>query len=92
VAEEFDLDYTEIGTLSFAFIVLTGVLQPVMGNMADRLGRRHWILVFGFVVGAAGFLAMATATTFWLVVVMSLLCGLGGATCHPQASSLIVSA
>jgi FSR family fosmidomycin resistance protein-like MFS transporter len=55
VAEEFDLDYTELGILLFAFILLPGVLQPVMGHMADRLGRRRWMLVFGFVVGALGF-------------------------------------
>ncbi len=92
VAEEFDLDYTELGILSFAFILLTGVLQPVLGNMADRHGRRRWVLVFGFASGAAGFLAMAAAPTFWFIVMVSLLCGLGAATYHPQATAFIVAA
>ena len=92
LAEEFDLDYTELGILSFAFVLLTGVLQPVLGNAADRSGRRRWMLVFGFSIGAVGFLAMAAAPTFWLVVVVSLLCGLGGATYHPQATAYITSA
>lgn len=92
VAEEFDLDYTELGILSFAFIVLTGFLQPVIGNLADRHGRRRRVLVFGFGVGAVGFLAMAVAPTFWFIVAVSLLCGLGGATYHPQASAVIVTA
>ena len=92
VAEEFDLDYTELGILSFAFIILTGVLQPVLGSFADRFGRRRWLLVFGFVVGAVGFLAMAAAPTFWFIVAVSLLGGLGGATYHPQASAFILSA
>lgn len=92
VAEEFDLDYAELGVLSFAFIVLTGVLQPVLGNTADRLGRRRWMLVFGFSIGAIGFVAMALAPSFWFIVAVSLLCGLGGATYHPQATAFIVAA
>jgi MFS family permease len=35
---------------------------------------------------------MAVATTFWFIVAVSLLSGLGGATYHAQASALIVSA
>ncbi|MDH3425837.1 MAG: MFS transporter [Acidimicrobiia bacterium] len=92
LAEEFDLDYSELGILSFAFMLLTGVLQPVLGNVADRSGRRRWMLVFGFAIGAVGFLAMAVAPTFWFIVVVSLLAGLGGATYHPQATAFIVAA
>ncbi len=91
IAVEFDLDYTELGILSFAFSVLIGVLQPVLGSSADRYGRRRWMLTFGFMVGAAGFLAMAAAPTFWFIVAVSLLAGLGGATYHPQATAFIVS-
>ena len=92
VAEEFDLNYTELGILSFAFVVLTGALQPMLGSTADRLGRRRWILVFGFIAGAVGFVAMAVAPNFWFIVAVSLLVGLGGATYHPQATAFIVSA
>jgi len=92
VASEFDLDYTELGILSFAFTLLTGVLQPTLGNIADRSGRRRWMLVRGFRVAAVGFLAMAVAPTFWFIVAVSLLCGLGAATYHPQATAFIVSA
>ena len=92
VADEFDLDYTELGILSFAFVLLTGVLQPVLGNTADRYGRRRWMMIFGFVVGAIGFLAMAAAPSFWFIVAVSLVAGLGGATYHPQANAYIVGA
>ncbi len=92
VAEEFSLDYAEIGILAFAFTLLTGVLQPTLGNFADRTGRRRWMLVFGFGVAAVGFLAMAAAPSFWFIVVVSTLVGLGGATYHPQATAFIVAA
>jgi FSR family fosmidomycin resistance protein-like MFS transporter len=92
VADEFDLDYTELGVLSFAFIVLTGILQPVLGSVADRYGRRRWILTFGFLIASVGFIAMAVAPTFLFIVIVSLLVGLGGATYHPQATAFIVQA
>lgn len=92
VADEFGLDYSELGILSFAFAIATGVLQPVLGNIADRRGKRLWMLVFGFVIGAVGFAAMALAPSFWFIVVVSSLCGLGGATYHPQAAAFIVAA
>ena len=92
IADEFDLEYTELGILSLSFTLLTGVLQPVFGNSADRLGRRRWMLVFGFAAGAVGFLAMAASPSFWFIVVASLLCGLGGATYHPQANAFVISA
>ncbi len=92
LADEFGLSYTDLGVLSFAFTLLTGVLSPVVGGEADRRGRRRWILVFGFLIGALGFLGMAASPSFWLIVVLSLFCGLGGATYHPQATAFIVSA
>lgn len=92
VAEEFDLDYAELGILSFAFVLLTGVMQPVLGSFADRNGKRRFITVFGFAVAAVGFLAMAIAPSFWFIVLVSLLCGLGAASYHPQATAFIVAA
>lgn len=92
LAEDFDLDYAELGVLSFAFTLLTGVLQPVLGNFADRAGRRRAIVVFGFLAAACGFVAMAAAPTFWFIVAVSMLCGLGASTYHPQATSFIVHA
>ena len=92
LADEFDLSYTDLGVLSFAFTLLTGVLSPLVGGEADRRGRRRWILVFGFLIGAVGFLGMAASPSFWLIVAVSLFCGLGGATYHPQATAFIVSA
>jgi MFS family permease len=92
LAEDFGLEYTELGILAGAFGLLTGVLQPVMGHRADQRGQRRFILTLGFAMAAIGFLAMASAPSFWIIVGVSLLCGLGGATYHPQATAYIVQA
>ena len=92
IAAEWDLDYTELGLLSFSFTLFTGVLQPFIGHIADKQGKRKLILSFGFFVGASGFLLMAVAPSFWFITVVSLLCGLGAAAYHPQATAFVVGA
>ena len=92
LAREWDLDYAELGLLSFAFSLFTGVLQPLIGHIADKQGKRKVVLSFGFFVGGTGFLLMAIAPSFWFITVISLLCGLGAATYHPQATAFIVNA
>ena len=39
LAAEWDLDYTELGLLSFSFTLFTGVLQPFIGHIADKQGN-----------------------------------------------------
>ena len=92
LAREWDLDYTELGLLSFAFTLFTGVLQPLIGHVADKQGKRKLILSFGFFIGGSGFLLMAIAPSFWFITVVSLLCGLGAAAYHPQATAFVVNA
>ena len=92
LAREWDLDYTELGLLSFAFTLFTGVLQPLIGHAADKQGKRKLILSFGFFIGGSGFLLMAVAPSFWFITVVSFLCGLGAAAYHPQATAFVVSA
>ena len=91
LSDEFNLDYGELGILSLTFTLLSGVLQPIFGHRADRYGQRRLIVSVGFLAGAVGFVAMAAAPSFWFLIAVSLLCGLGGASYHPQATAFIVS-
>ena len=90
IEEEFNLSYLRLGVLTFAFTIMTGLVQPFIGNYADRNGRRLAVLVFGFVSTGVGFALMGAAPIYLLVVLSSLLCGLGGSTYHPQATAFLV--
>lgn len=90
IEEDFGLSYFELGLLSLSFVLLSGLVQPFAGGFADRNGRRRATLVFGFLSTAAGFVAIGASPVFPLVVVSSLLCGLGGSTYHPQATAFLV--
>lgn len=90
IEEEFGLSYFELGLLSLTFSILSGLVQPFIGNFADREGKRRWALVFGFLSTALGFVLIGLSPIFALVVLSSLLCGLGGSTYHPQATAFLV--
>jgi len=92
LADEFGLDYTELGILSLTATLLSGVLQPSMGHYADRYGSRRFVVSMGFALGGIGFLAMALAPTFYIIVIVSLFVGLGAGTYHPQATAFLVQA
>lgn len=92
MSDEFGLNYLQLGILSLSFTVLSGVLQVFAGHYADRHGRRRRALVFGFLVTAIGFVGMGLSPTFTILVLASLLCGLGASTYHPQATAVLVRA
>lgn len=92
ITDEFGLSYLELGILSLAFTILSGLLQVFAGHYADRYGRRRRALVFGFAVTAVGFVGMGLSPTYGILVAASLLCGLGASTYHPQATATLVQA
>ena len=92
MTDQFDLSYLQLGILSLSFTILSGVLQVFAGHHADRYGRRRRALVFGFAVTAVGFVGMGLSPTFTILVITSLLCGLGASTYHPQATAILVRA
>jgi MFS transporter, FSR family, fosmidomycin resistance protein len=85
----FGLNYLQIGLLSFCFYILSGILQPTIGHLADRHALRKKIIIAGFLVNGLGFLAIGLSPTYSLVMLASLLCGLGAATFHPQSTHFL---
>ncbi|MGE5674168.1 MAG: MFS transporter [Mycobacterium leprae] len=77
------------GFISTAAALTTQLLQPVMGYEADRLGGRLFV-VGGLVVGSllTG-AALGLAPSYWLLVAVLLLAGLGNAAFHPHASAIV---
>ncbi|MGH3098055.1 MAG: MFS transporter [Streptosporangiales bacterium] len=67
-----------------ASLIIGQALQPVVGWIADRVGGRG-LTVFGLLLSSTsgGLLGIAHAT--WLVIVLLLVIGIGGAMFHPQA-------
>ncbi|GIX46698.1 MAG: MFS transporter [Candidatus Tectimicrobiota bacterium] len=88
----FGLSYFQGGLLSLCYYLLSGVLQPTVGHLADRYALRKRLMMAGFAIFAVGFLAIGLAPTYPVLLLACLLCGLGAATFHPQSTYFLTRA
>lgn len=80
--KEFGWSFSELGLLSTAFFVVSGIGQATAGFVVDRVGARPvmWASVLLFVLAC---LAAAHANSYPTMVVAAMLAGLGNCAFHP---------
>ncbi|MFZ2091515.1 MAG: MFS transporter [Pseudolabrys sp.] len=88
VRAEYAVSYTEIGLAFAAFNIVTAVLQTPAGFLVDRFGARP-LLVAGLVTGAGAFTVVGLVDSFWVMVAMFALAGVGNTVYHPADYSLL---
>lgn len=86
IMAKMDLSITLAATLAMALSLGASVLQPLMGYLADRHGRRLFI-VLGPLLSGVFLSLIGIAPTFWILVAFLLLGGLGSAAFHPPGAS-----
>ena len=84
----FGLNYYQSATIIFCNTVVASVAQPVLGYVADRW-RVPWFIPVGFTVTLVSISAMAMATSYEMILALSLLAGVGAALFHPEAALLV---
>jgi len=77
--------YTAAAGLVFALSATSSVVQPLFGQLADRLAL-PWLLPASILLTGAGLALGAQASHFGLVLAMFSLSGLGVAAFHPEAA------
>src|SRR6266540_2567268 len=85
LVERFDLSYTLAATLVLASAVSSSVVQPLFGLWSDRRGA-IWLLPGGVALAGIGIALAADAPSYWLVLVLVVVSGLGVAAFHPEGS------
>src|SRR5215216_1788931 len=85
LVDRFDLSYTLAATLMLASALSSSVVQPLFGLWSDRRGA-IWLLPAGVALGGVGIALAADAPTYWLVVTLVVVSGLGVAAFHPEGS------
>ena len=87
--EDLGLTIAAAAALGAAFSIATALPQPFFGYFADRFGRR--VFAVGGVVGSAVFVSLiGFAPSFWILLAMLVLGGIGGAAFHPPGASYAV--
>ena len=88
VRAEYGVSYTEIGFAFAAFNVVSTVLQTPVGFLVDWLGARI-LLIAGLAIGAAAFTVAGLVDSFWVMMAMFGLAGVGNTVYHPADYALL---
>lgn len=89
---EFDLSFFEAGLLAIATSLFSGILQPVIGYLADRFGRRKMVIMLGFLAFAFGLMIASVSQSFPMLFIAFFIFGLGKSTFHAQSTNMITRA
>jgi len=84
----FGLNYYQSATIIFCNTVVASIAQPALGYVADRW-RVPWFIPAGFTVTLVSISTMALATSYEMILALSLLAGVGAALFHPEAALLV---
>src|SRR4051794_5849294 len=83
--ERFSLSYTLAAVAILASATSSSVVQPLFGLWSDRRGA-PWLLPAGVAVAGIGIALAAVAPSYWLVLLLVVVSGLGVAAYHPEGS------
>ncbi len=87
----FTLSETALASFVAVVSISSNVLQPVMGALSDRWGKRR-LAALGLIVGSVLMSLLAVAPSVWVLVLLLAVGGLGSAAFHPAASSMVRAA
>jgi len=83
--DRFSLSYTLAATLVLASAASSSLIQPLFGAWSDRRGAL-WLLPTGVAVTGFGIALAAASPSYWLVLLLVVVSGLGSAAYHPEGS------
>ena len=84
----FGLNYYQSASIIFCNTIVASVAQPILGYVADRW-RVPWFIPVGFSITLVSISAIALATSYEMILALSLIAGLGAALFHPEAVLLV---
>jgi MFS transporter, FSR family, fosmidomycin resistance protein len=81
------LDFGQIGLITFVYQVTASLFQPLVGLYADRRPMPY-ALAFGMAFTLTGLLLLSTASSFPLLLLAAAVIGLGSSVFHPESSRM----
>jgi len=88
IRADYGVSYTELGLALTVFNVVSALLQTPAGFLVDRFNVRL-ILVAGLLIGAASLVIAAAVHSYWMLVAMFGLLGVGNTVYHPADYALL---
>ncbi len=88
VRADYGVNYTELGLALTVLNVVSAVLQTPAGFLVDR-GDAKLTLIAGILCGAAGFAIAAMVDSYWVLIAMFALIGVGNTVYHPADYAIL---
>ncbi len=85
---DFEVSFAELGLAVALMSAVTALLQTPVGFMVDKHGARPF-LVGGTLLMSLSIAAMAFAPSYWVVLVLSVLSGVGNSVIHPADYAIL---
>lgn len=83
--DKYNLTFTQIGLITFAYQLAASILQPFVGFYTDKKPQPY-SKMFGMLFTLSGIVMLSYATTFPLILISVVLVGIGSSIFHPEAS------
>ncbi len=80
-----------VGILLSFYGFVNSALQPFMGALSDRLGKRKLLIIAGLALMGAGTVAFVAARHFWDLLILRMMQGVGVAITVPASMALMAS-
>ena len=77
------MSYTEVAGLMFAASLLSSLLQPVFGYLADRISSR-WFMGAGIMISGLSLSVTGLFESYWLIFAFVALMGIGNSMFHQR--------
>jgi MFS family permease len=86
--DEFGVSWVQLKLISTVFYTVSGLMQTVAGFLVDRFGARR-VLLSGMTLMAVATAAAGLATSYWMLLPIAALVGLGNSVFHPADYSML---
>jgi MFS family permease len=89
--EELGVSWVALGVISSVFYAVSGLAQPVAGFLVDHFGARR-VLLSGMVLSGLAIASAGLAPSYWALLPIAALAGLGNSVFHPADYSMLNAA
>ncbi|MGE3148481.1 MAG: MFS transporter [Pseudorhodoplanes sp.] len=88
IKTELGINYTMMSSVLAAYGLAAALSNVVMGFVVDRFGA-PFVLAIGMAVGAMAIVLIGFSTTYWQLVVLMLIYGIGDSVFHPADYAIL---
>jgi len=85
--ESYQLSFTQIGLITFAYQMAASILQPFVGLYTDKKPQPY-SQIYGMLFTLCGIILLSFANHFYIIIISVILVGIGSSIFHPEASRI----